>query len=119
MDLQVGKVRRPGQCWKIVDEDVPDGGPAAFARDRKCLHPFRRKARRILFIEEFAAHTVRVALQRHGTVMQMGQQERRDAHVIINDLSFGEAGWIEDLLRVRNRNLLAIDGQVGRASRAG
>ena len=51
--------------------------------------------------------------------MQMGQQERRDAHVIINDLSFGEAGWIEDLLRVRNRNLLAIDGQVGRASRAG
>src|SRR5882724_8341446 len=93
----------------------------SIAPDGCGLYPFRPVWRAAFFVEETSIHAFRITLQRQRTILQMRQQDGRDADVIINDLRFGEGDLgIKDLVEIGNGNLAAADVQsLRRASRGG
>src|SRR5207244_10166220 len=51
-----------------------------------------------------------VALQRERTLAQVGEQNRRDARVVVDHLALGEAHpWIKDLVEVGELQLVTLD----------
>ena len=74
------------------------------------LHPFRAMDRTIFFVEKLCLHSVWVTLHRERAIFQMRKKHRRDANVVIDDLTFGEAGLrIQNLVQVRNRELFSFN----------
>ena len=73
MQLHRGDTRRPHQRATIVDQDIINLRPALVARHWKSLHPFWSKTGSILFVERFAVDTVRIPLQRYGSVPKVRQ----------------------------------------------
>ena len=62
-----------------------------------------------LLEEERLVDPVRIALQRQRAAGQVRQQARRDAHVVVDHLALREASRVEDLVEVRQRQLVALD----------
>ena len=75
---------------------------------------------RILLEKELLVDPVGIALQGEGLPSQMRYQHRRYARVIVNDLTFGKAGFrVEDLVQVRQleepaTNFDILTGRQGR-----
>ena len=112
-DLEISQVCAPDQCGDVVNQDVANGRFAASPRHGKSLDPIGSEFRSVFFVEELAADTIRVALHGHRTIFEMRQQKRGDAHVVIDDMRFGETrGWIEHFVGIRNRNDAAFDVQL-------
>ena len=101
MELERRDVRRPRERRAVVDQDVINVRATFAPRDRKRLHPFRGKRRRVLFVKDFAVDPVRIPLQCDRPVAKMRQEKRRDLKVVINDVELGElACVIENLIRI-------------------
>ena len=65
------------------------------------VNPIRRVLRRIFFVKRFAAHAVGEPLHRHGALRVVRKHPRRDADVVIDDLSLGEpVARIERLVEI-------------------
>src|SRR5947207_9335902 len=85
----------------------------AFTPNFRGLHPTRPMRRAIFFVEERLIDTVRVPFHGERPVLQMRQQHRRNANVVVDYLTFRESGFrIEDLVEVRDRELFSLDDQL-------
>src|SRR6266704_267807 len=79
----------------------PDGGR---------LNPIRPVRWAPFFVEKTTLNAIGIPLKRERAVFQMRQQDRRDANVIIDDLSFGEAGlWIKNFVEPGNGDSFTVD----------
>jgi hypothetical protein len=66
--------------------------------------------RAILFVEEFSVHTIGIPLHSKGTILEMWQDNWRDADEVVDHLSFRESDFgIKDLVEIRYLNLTAFD----------
>src|SRR4051812_25712720 len=83
---------------------------AAFAPNRRRLHPIGAVLRAGFLVKEHPGHAFRIALERQRAIFQVRQQDRSDAHVVIDHLPLGEAGCgIEDLVQIGDGQLLSLD----------
>src|SRR5260221_8718786 len=74
----------------------------------------------VFFEEEFLLHAPGIALHGERPSGEMRHQIRRNADVVIDDLSLGEAGGgIEDLVKVRETELAALDFDDGGSGHGG
>lgn len=101
MELKVRKVGGPDQRRQIVYHAVVDAFFFALAWDSRRPDPSGSMRGTTLLIEEKSLDTVRITLERNGPSLQMRQEHRRDANVIVDDLRFCEAHfWIQHLVEV-------------------
>ncbi len=57
----------------------------------------------MFFVKEKALHTVGIAFQSDGAILQVRKQDFGDTDVVVYHLAFGETGFgIEDFLEVGN-----------------
>src|SRR5579864_6164649 len=92
VNFQTGQVRAPNQRREVINQEVPDGRSAATPWHGKGPYPFGLERRCILCIKKLAVDTVGIALERDRQVLEMRQDERRDASVIVDNLALCEAG---------------------------
>jgi hypothetical protein len=110
VQLEVGEVGEPHERRQVVAEAEVDRARVVAAPDRRRLHPVGPVARALLLVEVLAGDAVRVALERQRAVVQVRQDGRRDARVVVDQLPLGEAGLgIEDLVEVRERQAAVAD----------
>src|SRR5579871_1044384 len=95
----------------VVEEHVPDIGPAGTARNGEGFNPARSEPRSVLFVEVRRRGAVRVALQRDRVLLNVWQQIWGNPHIVLDHLTLGEAGWVHGLLRMGDRNLAPLDVQ--------
>jgi hypothetical protein len=66
--------------------------------------------RGVLFKEVFFVHAFGIALQRERTSRKMRQQDRRDARIVIDNLSLSEPGCgVKYLVQVSQTQMFAFD----------
>ena len=110
MQFDGGQVRHPDHGRKIVGQNVIDVAAVAFAPDRRGLDPVRPMLGGILFEEELAVHSIGIAFERQRPSREMWHENRRDARVVVNDLSLGKAGrGIQDFVQIRQLQLPALN----------
>lgn len=85
---EVGEVQ---QALLVLANEVPDFFLGALTPDGLGAKPLRGPLRRILLIEVLALDPVGVARQHDGPVGQVGQQPRRDAAVVLDQVALGVA----------------------------
>ena len=94
VQLDRSKIRNPNKRRKVIRQNViyvTLGCPrttkwaAVFTQSGRCLVAFFLK-------EKFFVHASGIALQSKWVILEMRQQHGRNAHIIIDHLSFGEPG---------------------------
>ena len=110
MQFDGGQVRHPDHRAQIVGKNVVDRAPVALAPDGRGLHPVGPVRGGVLLEEILAVHAVGITLQGERTPLQMRNQHRPDAGVVVNDLPLGEAGCgIQDLVQIGQLQLPALN----------
>ena len=95
---------------QIVGQNVIDVALVALAPDGRGLYPVRPVRGGILLKKVLAVHPVGIALQGQRPSRQMRNQDGRDAGVVVDDLSLGEAGrGIQDFVQIRQLQLPALN----------
>ncbi len=59
--------------------------------DRAGLDPLRARRRRALHEKEIAVDAIWIALHHHGTIGQMGQENRGDIDIVLKQISLGNS----------------------------
>ncbi len=120
MQLDRREVCDPHQRGEIVGEKIVNGSFVTLAPHGRGLHPVRAMHGGVFFEEEFLLHAPGIALHGERPSGEMRHQIRRNADVVIDDLSLGEAGGgIEDLVKVRETELAALDFDDGGSGHGG
>ena len=102
VQLEVGEVGGPDERGNVVGQAEVDVALVVAAPDRRGLHPLRAVRGALLLVEELALDAVGVALHGQRPAVQVRDQDRRHARVVVDHLALGEAGLrIEDLVEVR------------------
>ena len=113
VQLQRGQVRDVDEGRQLVDDHEVDLVAVlgrAGARQPRGAHPFRKPARHVLLEEERRVDAVRVALAGQRPAVQVGEQERRDAGVVVEHLPLAEARLgVEHLVEVGQHEPAAVD----------
>src|SRR5580704_3055137 len=110
MKFDSSEIRDPDERGQIVRQDVIYIALVAFAPDRRSLYPVWTMFSRVLFEEVFFVHAFGIALQSERTSRKMRQQDRRDARVVIDHLSFCEPSCgVKNLAQVGQTQMLAVD----------
>ncbi len=110
VQLDRRQVRHPDNRRQIVGQNVIDGAAVAFAPDGRGLDPVRPMGGGVLFKKELAVYPVGISLQGERPPGQMRHQDRRNASVVVDDLSLGEAGrGIENFIQVGELQLPALN----------
>ena len=101
VQLQRRQVGRPHQLGQVVDQRVRDDFAllaASAEGERREPDPIRGMAGDVLFEERTGADAVREAHEGHRPILDVRQQQRRDARVVVEDLTLGEpAARVEHL----------------------
>src|SRR5580700_5074634 len=110
MKFDASEIRDPDERGQIVRQDVIYIALVAFTPDRRRLYPLRPMFRGVLFKKVFFVHAFGIALQSERTSRKMRQQDRRDARVVIDHLSFCEPSCgVKNLVQVSQTQMLAVD----------
>src|SRR5579884_734866 len=110
MEFQIGEIDGPNQRGDIIHHAKVYIIFVMLAIYGHGLDPIGAKSRTFLFIKERRFHAVWVALESERTVFKMRQHHRRDAKVIINDLSLGKTGpGIKNLAQIGKLYLVPVD----------
>ena len=119
MQLEVGDARDPDERGEVVDHAVADVLLVPLAPDRRGAQPGGPVARAALLVEELAVDAVRVALQRERALAQVGQEHRRDPHVVVDDVPLREPRLrVEDLVEVPEQDPAPLHLDLDGPSRA-
>jgi hypothetical protein len=101
MQFKTGDIGAPCQDRQIVDADIADGLAALLPGYVGGVDPYRRMFGCVLFVKRLSAHAVRESFHRHRALRIVRKHPRRDADVVIDDLSLGEAvARIESLVEI-------------------
>ncbi len=110
MQFDGGQIRHPHHGREIVGQNVVHIAVVAFTPDGSGLHPIRAVLGGVLFKEELAVHAIGIAFQRQRASCKMGDEDGRDAGVVVNHLSLGKSGrGIQDLIQIRQLQLPALN----------
>ena len=110
MQLDRRQVRHPDQRRQIVSQNVIHVAAVAFAPDGRGLDPVRPMFGGVFFKKELTVYTVGIALQGERPSGRCGTSDRRNARVVVDDLSLGEAGrGIENFIQVGQLQLPALN----------
>ncbi len=110
MQFQRRQVCDPDERGQVVGQNEIDGAVIAVAPDGSRLHPLRAMHRRVFFKEILMVHTFGIPLHGQRMSREMRHQYRRNADVIVDHLTLGEAGGgIENLVQVGKIELTAFD----------
>src|SRR5581483_360440 len=109
VQFERGKVGDPYQGRHVICQNVVDGSFVAVAPDRRRLNPLGTMLGRIFLEKEFLVHATWVALHSERLPTQVGQEDRCDSNVVVDDLALGETSCgIKDLVQVRQFELLVF-----------
>ena len=116
VQLERREVGRPDQAREVLDRAGLDLGIGV---ERDGLQPGRAVFRATLFEESLALHAVGQPHHRERPVLEMGEQRWRHPGVVIDHLTFGEAGrGVQDLVEVGQSEFPSADLNVGLARRS-
>src|SRR6185436_15595176 len=111
MQLDASQVRHPCERGGIAGHDL-FSGTAGWELQRDHLDPVGPRIRRALLVEELLAQSVRIPHQDVRTAAGAAERALGDGKVIVHEIELGVAGLREqDLARIRDRDLSAVDGQ--------
>src|ERR671934_885125 len=115
VQLYAAEVDHPGERGGVVDDRehgrVPAGKPDELLAD------VVRVPRHALLVEESGVDAVRVALHVEGTTAEVRQRAVGDVDVVAHEVALRQpALGEEDLVRIRERNLVATDAHGGAVS---
>lgn len=110
MKLEISEIRGPDNRRQIVRHTVMNLGIVAVGPDGRGLYPFGPVGGAAFLVEKTSGDAIGVTLKRERPVFEVGEQDGRDADVIIDDLALSETGFgIKNFIEIRNRNSLAFD----------
>src|SRR6202451_1266372 len=110
MQFDGREIRDPNERGQIVRQNVIYVALVALAPDGYGLHPIWAVLGCVLLEEVLFVHALGIPLQGKRTSRKMGQQNRRDPRIIVDDLSLGEPGrGIQDFIQVGQTQVLAFD----------
>lgn len=91
MKLQGSQVGGPDEGWQVLRDAVLHPSMIAFAPDGGGWDPLGTVAGTVLLIEKHIADAVWIALKCQRPSGKMRNKDRRDADVIVDDLSLCES----------------------------
>src|SRR5262249_10911329 len=111
MEIDASEVDDPRQLRRVAQHDLARG-PAGGKLELHHLDPERPRLGRSLLEKELALRAVDIALERHRPPTRSAQRAFRHREVVAHQVDLGDAALREeDLLRIRDRDLAALDLQ--------
>src|SRR3989442_11408688 len=94
--LERGEIGEPYQRGQVLRKAVVHVAVVATAPYRRGLHPVRAVLGAVFLVEELSVDAVGISLQRQRVVVCVGEKDRRDARVVVDDLGLGEPDlWVK------------------------
>ena len=110
VQIDTAEIDHPEERRHVLDHRKVDD-VSRRVLDRARLDPRRPRRRRALHEEELPRGAVRVALHDHSAVAQVGEEHRRDRHVVADEVALREAEvGPEDLAEIGEPDLAVADG---------
>src|SRR5918995_899995 len=109
MQLQRGELRHPDQRREVAPHAKADPPPPPAAPDLGRGDPLGPMLGTAFLVEVPRLDAVGIPLQGQGPAREMREQRGADPRVVVDDLALREAGGVEDLVEVGERQAAPVD----------